>query len=178
MNLAATAPIWLFGLLALTLIAAAVQDMRQLRISNILVLAVATLAIVAMGVVGPSWALWQNGALMVALLAVGTAAFAAGLFGGGDVKMIAALGLWVSLTGAVRLLATIFIAGGILALIFIIVRQLLRKPGSGKVKGQLPYGVAIAAGALLAFQMQRWEAEPKVPPIPVVPLPQSAAAPQ
>ena len=176
MNVAASAPLWLFLLLAVTLVAAAIQDMAQLKISNVLVVAVMVLALAAIGIAGPSWALWQNALLFVILLGLGTVAFSSGLFGGGDVKLIAALGLWVSLTGAIRLLATIFIAGGLLALVFILGRQLLRRPGKNKLRGQLPYGVAIAAGALLAFQMQRWDATPKLPTLPTIALPQSSAA--
>ena len=178
MNLATTAPIWLFALLALALVGAAIQDMVQLKISNLLVVAVILLAVAAVVIAGPSWALWQNALLFVALLALGMVAFSAGLFGGGDVKLIAALGLWVGLAGGFRLLITIAIAGGVLALTFIVLRQLFRKAGEPKAKGQLPYGVAIAAGALLAFQMQRWDAEASHRAIPYIPLPSVAAAPR
>jgi prepilin peptidase CpaA len=75
--------------------------------------------------------------------------------GGGDVKLLACLGLWVNISEGVWLLASSLIAGGILATIYIAVRvgQGARLGKTYQSKG-IPYGIAIAAGASLIFAGQ------------------------
>ena len=161
MNLAAGAPQWLALIFAILLFAAAIEDAIRLRISNIIVLLVIAGAIVAAILGGPKLILWQNLAVFAALLAVGTPLFAAGKLGGGDVKLLAAAGLWFSLMGAARMLAAVAVAGGILALLILLARTakwsenarrrvVVLRPGGG-----IPYGVAIATGALIAMALQR-----------------------
>ena len=161
MNLAVEAPQWAALLLIALLLAAAAEDAVRLRISNITVLLVIVAAVIAAIVVGPTLALWQNLAVFAALLAVGTPMFAAGKLGGGDVKLLAALGLWFNLKGALWMLLDVVLAGGVLAILIIALRSLgwsekirrrvvLLRPGGG-----IPYGVAIAAGALIAMGLQR-----------------------
>jgi prepilin peptidase CpaA len=161
MNLVVLSPLWLAWLLAGLLIAAAVQDAVKLRISNFLVLGVIAGAIVAMILAGLDLALWQNFAVFAGLLVIGTPLFAAGKMGGGDVKLLAATGLWFDLRGALMMIASVFIAGGILALLIIVARlfgwsertreriHILQKAGG------IPYGVAISAGALVAAWVMR-----------------------
>lgn len=161
MNLAVEAPQWLALLLTVLLLAAAAEDAARLRISNITVLLVIVGAVTAAIVAGPTLALWQNLAVFAALLAVGTPMFAAGKLGGGDVKLLAAVGLWFSLKGALWMLLDVVLAGGVVALLIIALRSLgwsdtirsrviVLRPGSG-----IPYGIAIAAGALIAMALQR-----------------------
>lgn len=161
MNLAAGAPQWLALIFAILLFAAAIEDAIRLRISNIIVLLVIAGAIVAAILGGPKLILWQNLAVFAALLAVGTPLFAAGKLGGGDVKLLAAAGLWFSLMGAARMLVAVAVAGGVLALLILLGRTakwsenarrrvVVLRPGGG-----IPYGVAIAAGALIAMALQR-----------------------
>lgn len=143
MNLLRDAPLWAQLLLVALLIAAAVQDIVQRRISNWLCLGVMITAAVAAFTVGPTLALWQNTLIFTLLLAVGAPLFAASWLGGGDVKLFAALGLWTSFATILPLVTSILIAGGVLALISLTV---LRGKVSRRTKG-LPYGVAIAVGA-------------------------------
>ena len=161
MNLTAEAPQWLALILAFLLVAAAVEDAVRLRISNVTVVLVLISAIVAAIVAGPELRLWQNLVVFLALLAVGTPMFAAGKLGGGDVKLLASAGLWFDLGGAVWLLVAVALAGGVLALLVLVLRTIgwsdeirrrvvLLRPGGG-----IPYGVAIAAGALIAMAIQR-----------------------
>ena len=161
MNLAVEAPQWLALTLVVLLLAAAAEDAVRLRISNITVLLVIVAAVIAAVVVGSALTLWQNLAVFVALLAVGTPMFAAGKLGGGDVKLLAAVGLWFDLKGALWMLLDVVLAGGVLAILIIALRSLgwsekirrrvvLLRPGGG-----IPYGVAIAAGALIAMGLQR-----------------------
>ena len=161
MNLAVEAPQWLALLFTVLLLAAAAEDAVRLRISNMTVLLVIVVAVFAAVVVGPDLALWQNLTVFAALLAAGTPMFAAGKLGGGDVKLLAAVGLWFDLKGAVWMLLDVVLAGGVLAILIIALRSLgwsekirrrivLLRPGGG-----IPYGVAIATGALIAMGLQR-----------------------
>ena len=161
MNLTAEAPQWLALILAILLIAAAVEDAVRLRISNLTVGLVLVAAIVAAITAGFDLRLWQNLVVFVALVAVGTPMFAAGKLGGGDVKLLASAGLWFDFAGALWLLIAVALAGGVLALLVLVLRSfnwseeirrrvVLLRPGGG-----IPYGVAIAAGALIAMAFQR-----------------------
>ena len=161
MNLAAEAPQWLALLLVALLVVAAVEDAVRLRISNWTCLAILVAALVAIALVGPQVALWQNALVFIGLLAVGTPLFAAGKMGGGDIKLLAVTGLWYHLTGALLMLATVMIAGGILALGIIGVRTINwsdRARGRSKLLkrgGGIPYGVAISAGAIITLALAR-----------------------
>ena len=155
MNLIVGAPWWLVAILAAALLAAAVEDVLRLRISNITCLAVFGAALVAMGIHGLSTSLWQNWAIFIAILVLGTPAFAAGWFGGGDVKLLAAIGLWLDLQAVVGLIAAVFIVGGIVALLYIIGRRFTRSADGTKSRDRrVPYGLAIAAGAIFIFATQ------------------------
>ncbi|MGZ2411060.1 prepilin peptidase CpaA [Sphingomonas sp. F9_3S_D5_B_2] len=157
MNLIAVSPLWLTIILLAALLAAAVEDAMRLRISNVTCLAVLLSALTAMGVQGLPIALWQNAVVFIAILALGTPLFAAGKMGGGDIKLLACLGLWMNFSAAVWLLASTMIAGGLLACGFIAVRLLRSRGDAPKRKlgsGRIPYGLAIAAGACLVFAGQ------------------------
>lgn len=161
MNLAAESPLWLALAFAALLLAAAIQDAATLRISNLISGLILLAGVAAAILVGPQLELWQNVLVFAALLVAGLPLFAAGKFGGGDVKLFATTGLWFSLSGAVYLLASVLISGGVLALLILGLRmfgwgegalrrvQVLR-PASG-----IPYGIAIAAGALITMAVQR-----------------------
>jgi prepilin peptidase CpaA len=141
---------WLVGLLGVLLAAAAVEDALRLRISNITCLAVLLTGVAAMALRGFPAELWQNAVVFAVFLALGTAAFAARAMGGGDIKLLAAIGIWMSFWGAAWLLAAVFIAGGVLAVIFILTRVLR----SRATRTRIPYGLAIVAGAALVFVTQ------------------------
>lgn len=139
--------------LALTLVVAAVIDVRTYTISNRLNLAVALLAPLYWWASGLP--LWPDVAIQVAvaggvflLLAV---AFYAGMMGGGDVKLAAAIALWFSPNATLRFLVFMSLAGGVLTLVVLGLHRLRRRGG----KPEIPYGVAIAIGAL-AILAQRF----------------------
>lgn len=157
MSLIQLAPLWLIGVFAALLVAAAVQDSIQLKVSNFTVLGVIAAALAAAVIAGPELSLWKNVLVFALVLALGTPMFAYGKLGGGDVKLLAAVGLWVTLQQAVALIASVFICGGILALGIIAVKMSMRryKPLSKGAKGGLPYAVAIAAGTLLVTAYER-----------------------
>ena len=139
--------VWiLLGLLALLLLIAAYGDLKSRTIANELNLAVALLAI-------PFWwssglALWPDIALQigVALLVFSffAAAFALGAMGGGDVKLIGALALWLPWQALLIMLLIMSIAGGALTVAMLVRHRL----GKGEGQIEVPYGVAIAVGGL------------------------------
>lgn len=143
----------LLGLLALLLVIAAVIDVRTFIISNRLNLTVALLAPLYWWSVGLP--LWPDAAIQigvaVAVFGLFSLAFFAGMMGGGDVKLAAALALWFSPMATARFLVFMSIAGGVVTLVVLARHRMLKKAG----KAEVPYGVAIAAGAL-AILTQRF----------------------
>jgi len=136
----------LLGMLGVLLLVAAVIDVRTFTISNRLNVAVALLAPVYWWSIGmPLWpdaAIQAGIALAVFVLLAG--AFYAGMMGGGDVKLAAALALWFSPSETLRFLVVMSIAGGVLTLAVLGVHRFQKKPG----RPEIPYGVAIAFGGL------------------------------
>jgi prepilin peptidase CpaA len=152
--------------LSASLVAAAVEDVIRLRISNITVVVVLVSAIAAALLKGPEASAWENVVVFVALLVVGTAMFGAGLLGGGDVKLFAAVGLWADFERAVILVAAILLFGGIVAIAVLSSRLLFRRADGATLKArskQIPYGVAIALGALFTIALQQEIAAAKHP---------------
>lgn len=137
----------LLALLALLLVVAAIVDVRTFTISNRLNVAVAILAPLYWWSAGLP--LWPDIGLQVAvalgvflLLAL---AFQAGLMGGGDVKLAAALALWFSPASTLKFLVFMSLAGGVLTLVLVAAHRLRSKEG----RPEIPYGVAIAIGGLV-----------------------------
>lgn len=160
MNLFASAPIWLAWALAALLVAAAAEDAVRLRISNILCLGVFAGALVAIGAGGLETSLWQNALVFAALLGAGTLVFGKGWMGGGDVKLMAALGLWCNFSAALSLLTSVLLSGGVLALLILGARTFAPAGAAGRVVvlkpgGGIPYGVAIAAGGFIVLALNR-----------------------
>ena len=93
-------------------------------------------------------------------LMIGMGLFAAGWAGGGDAKLLAVCGLWLGWRPVGPFLFWTALAGGVFALFLISVRRLatpfLARAPAWMIRlfspgGEVPYGVAIAAGALMAF---------------------------
>jgi prepilin peptidase CpaA len=91
-----------------------------------------------------------------------------GFIGGGDMKLIPAVALVLPPSDAPVFVLSVAIAGGVLALIYLALSVVVRRPGPGPRRGlaarllkaeawrihrrgPLPYAVAIAAGALSSF---------------------------
>ena len=139
--------------LAAILIVAAVIDVRTFTISNRLNLAVALLAPVYWASVALSP--WPGIAVQIAaaatVFALLAAAFYAGMMGGGDVKLAAALALWFPPLFTVKFLVLMSLAGGVLTLLLLAWHRAHKREG----RPEIPYGVAIAFGAL-AILAQRF----------------------
>jgi prepilin peptidase CpaA len=137
----------LLALLALILVAAALIDVRTFTISNRLNLCVALLAPVYWWSI--ALPLWPDAAVQVAMavavFAALAVAFYAGMMGGGDVKLAGALALWFSPISTLHFLLFMSLAGGALTAALVIAHRIRGKEG----RPEIPYGVAIAIGALI-----------------------------
>lgn len=133
----------LVAVLAAMLIVVIIGDLRRRIIPNRLNAAIALLAL-------PYW--WLSGLSLTDIaMQIGVAAgvfalfalaFRLGMMGGGDVKLVTALALWLPYAALAKLLVVMSIAGGILT-VAMIVRRRFEKTGG---KPEVPYGVAIAIG--------------------------------
>ncbi len=147
----------LLGALAIALLVAAFTDFRHRTISNWLSGAIALTAPLFWWANGLS--LWPELALQLGV-AVATFAVLAGLFalkamGGGDVKLLAALALWIEPLDFVRLLIVMALAGGVLTIV-IGLYYLTRRE---REKIAVPYGVAIAFAGLWVLHASYWPTE-------------------
>ncbi|MEI9928707.1 MAG: prepilin peptidase [Sphingomonas sp.] len=131
--------------LALLLVSAGIEDARTREIANwknALVALLAPLWWAANGLpVWPDMAIQLGVALLV--LAFFTGAFALGQMGGGDVKLIAALALWLPFQPLVWMLVLMSLLGGALTLLLLVEKWARRRQATPEI----PYGVAIAIAA-------------------------------
>lgn len=146
----------------LVVIAAALRDLTSFTIPNwmsgLLIVAFFPAAL-AFGVSLPQ--IGVHAAIGALALILGVIMFALRWIGGGDAKLFAAVGLWLGWPAAASYLAYTAMAGGALALALIGFRSMwvrgfvangpawvgrLATPGES-----VPYGVAIAVGAMAAF---------------------------
>lgn len=136
--------------LGLMLVSAGIEDVRIREIANWKNAAIALAA--------PLW-WWSNGlapwpdmAMQLGFAAIVFAAmigvFAMGWMGGGDVKLIAALALWLPVSRFLDMIMIMSIAGGVVTLLLMVERKMRRTPDAIEV----PYGVAIAVATLLVMR--------------------------
>ena len=132
--------------LAIALLIAAVTDLKTRRISNKLNLAIALGAPVFWVASGMSF--WpdmvQQLGLALIIFGLFTVAFAMGAMGGGDVKLLGAIALWLHWFPLIEMLIIMSVAGGVLTLITMGHRKFKKITGPAKV----PYGVAISFASL------------------------------
>ncbi|TIX51325.1 A24 family peptidase [Alteraurantiacibacter aquimixticola] len=136
----------LLAALAIALLTAAFTDLKSRRIANWLNGAIALAAPVFWW--ASDMALWPDIAIQLGL-AVATffglsILFALKMMGGGDIKLLTALALWIAPEHFLKLLVMMALLGGVLTLVFggwhIMRRQ--------RDRIAIPYGVAIAAAGL------------------------------
>jgi prepilin peptidase CpaA len=144
------------------LLAAAWRDIVTRTIPNAVCLLLLTVGVIARMFAGPlSLALSGGAALLLFLLLM--VAFSRGFIGGGDVKLMVTFAVGVAPLDCYRFVIATAIAGGVLAIVYLILSRCLRAvyefkrtslPGRVcaieawriRRRGPLPYGVAIAAG--------------------------------
>lgn len=145
------------GLLAI----AAGSDVARMTIPNWVSLALTGLFPLAALASGFSLgAIGLHLAFGAGVLAVCYLLFQAKILGGGDAKLIAATAVWTGLAAFGVFALWTALAGGALALLLLIARWRLKPAETRpafvnrllKVRGGVPYGVAIMAGGLMALQ--------------------------
>ena len=152
---------WLVIAACVTVALAALQDLATLRIYNLWSLALILLfGAWAWTSVGLDSALLHNLTFALAIFALGALLFWLGWFGGGDVKLMAACALWFDWTAGSIYLIAVLLGGGVLSLMLIFGRRLAAAFISQEIswpalkpRGPIPYGVAIAAGAILSLSI-------------------------
>jgi prepilin peptidase CpaA len=138
--------------LAIALLVAAFTDIRRRQIDNWLNAAIACGAPLYWWASGLS--LWPGIAWQLGIAAI-TLIFLAGLFairamGGGDVKLLTALALWIEPLSFLRLLIFMALIGGVLTLLLGAWHVARRR----RDRLAVPYGVAISTAALWVLAVQ------------------------
>ncbi|MFM9936609.1 MAG: prepilin peptidase [Novosphingobium sp.] len=144
----------LVGGLAIALLVAAFTDVRRRQIDNWLNAAVAAGAPLFWWATGLS--LWPGVALQLTI-AVVTFLALAGLFalramGGGDVKLLTALALWMPAVLFLKLLVIMALAGGVLTIVLSMWHITRRRKDQLKI----PYGIAIASAGIWIIATTDW----------------------
>jgi prepilin peptidase CpaA len=156
MSLLALVQTGCLAIFAILLIGAGWQDLRTLRIANRVSLA--TVAVFSLwAAAGVALGRLSTGTLAASLvcslmvLAIAVSGFAAGVVGGGDVKLLSAASLFAGPGHLVDFLVVTSLVGGALGLAFLAGMPIGPVAGGGSVRARatgLPYGPAIAAGGL------------------------------
>lgn len=162
------------GLLTVFLIGIFVYDLTRYIIPNwmtAVVLALYPVMWLTTPVMPEGFNIWMSLAIFAAMFAVGAGLFALKWMGGGDVKLLAVLGLWAGAQAAVPFLIYTALLGGLLALSLVPLRGLVGRympvekakwiPRVLRDKEPLPYGLAITAAFLVLLWMG------KIPGLPV-----------
>lgn len=156
-------PYWPAGL-TLLLVIGAIMDIKDRRLPNWLALVLLVYGLVFAFIDAGLANFGSHAAHAVISLLVGMGLFAIGAFGGGDAKFYAGTAAFFPLGMGIKLFVSVAIIGGILVIIWMIGRRLpgIAKPKEERTKGQFPYGVAIASGAIALV----WSTYLTQPPLP------------
>lgn len=148
-------PSWAFpALFAALACAAAYHDVRFRTIPNLLNAAIGILGLAAAWLLtGGDGALMSLAHLAIAL-AIGMVAYALKMWGAGDAKFYAASAAWFSLGDFPRLIFAISISGLVVLVVWFGTQKLWQPEVAAGAKRELPYGVAIAAGAILTMALR------------------------
>ncbi len=140
----------LLGALGLLLVSAGIEDARRREIANWKNAAIALLAPAFWWSSGLS--LWPDMAIQIGVaglvFALFCVAFHFGQMGGGDVKLIGALALWLPPMPLLDMLLIMSIVGGIVTVIMIVEKKFKKN----EALVEIPYGVAIAVAGLLSLR--------------------------
>jgi prepilin peptidase CpaA len=156
-----TVTLILLGVMPALVIVAGLKDLTSMTIPNWISGALTLAFFPAALVVGlaPMAVAAHIGVAALALV-VGAGMFALRWIGGGDAKLMAAACLWLGLSGSGMFLLWTGVMGGVFCLLLLFARfhsrpYLYGAPGwvvqLMEPRGDIPYGVAIAAGALMAY---------------------------
>lgn len=159
----------------LLLVLAAVQDLHNRTIPNALVITIASTGLL-LGALSRPTSLWINIVVVLLVIAVLGGLSHLDTLGGGDIKLMAATTMLVSPSRIAGLLIAIALAGGILSLVYLAVRFVLKRlPPESRSHRQrrairrwwhherariadghtIPYAVAISAGSI-SYIIAEW----------------------
>ena len=138
-------------LLAGSLLVAAIADLARREIPDTCSIAIVGAALL-LALAEPQH--WRDALIAasagIVLFGAGAVLFAKGIWGGGDAKLVGALGAWIGWSGVPGFLLATAIFGGAVSLLVLLLRPAQRfVPWLAADRG-VPYGVAIAAAGLLA----------------------------
>ncbi|PHR52623.1 MAG: hypothetical protein COA47_17630 [Robiginitomaculum sp.] len=148
-------------LFPLLMFVAAWRDMVSMTIPNWISLTLLGLFLLAAPLIGLSWGEFGlHMAVGFGALALTIAMFALGWIGGGDAKLFAAAALWMGWPDILSYAVISALAGGVLTVLLILARKTALPPVLYtqewsarllKKDGDVPYGMALCAGALYLF---------------------------
>lgn len=138
------------AIVAVLLVSAGIEDARVREIANWKNAAIALMAPVWWVAIGI--APWPGMAIQIGLalgvLILFCVAFHFGQMGGGDVKLITAMSLWLPFGAFLEMLLVMSLAGGAITIVMLIEHRLRKTSGTPEI----PYGVAIAIAGLLGLR--------------------------
>lgn len=156
----------LVAVFPLAMIYAAATDLLTMTLSNKIVLGLIAGFLVLAPVSGMTWETFAlHGAAGGVVLLAGFTLFAFGWIGGGDAKLAAAIGLWLGWGHLAMFVGLSAVFGGLLTLAILSFRRrvlpqaVIRQPWVQRLHREdagVPYGVALAAGALAVYPATIW----------------------
>jgi prepilin peptidase CpaA len=135
---------------------AAWLDLTRRRIPNWLCGLTVIAGLAVAGAAGGFAELGSHALHVAAALLGGMVLFALGGIGGGDAKFYAGVAAWFGLGQGALLLVSVALSGLVLLIVWFIYRRARRiplRPSKKDPMDSLPYGIAIAAGAIAAAVM-------------------------
>lgn len=156
----------LFIVFPSVMVYSAIADMVTMTSSNRIVVFLVAGFLALAPLTGMDWTSFAlHGAAGGMVLAGGFALFALGWIGGGDAKLAAAIALWVGLDHTLSFIGMSAVFGGLMAVAILAFRgailpeTVMRHPWVQRLHGDragIPYGVALAAGALVVYPATVW----------------------
>jgi prepilin peptidase CpaA len=145
---------------------AGAMDLFTMTIPNRISLVMGAVFLVLAPIAGLGvWEIATHLAAALLVLAIGVLLFIPGWIGGGDAKLAAAIALWMGFESLFAYFFYAAFAGGVLALAFSTFREVplprlvLAEAWAVRLhsrEGGIPYGVALAAGALVVYPHTAW----------------------
>jgi len=150
----------IFAIFAITMIAAAYSDATTMKIPNVISLILIAAFFLMQPFIFQGWDVLGTHLIVGGVFfLVGFAMFAFGWLGGGDAKLMAATALWWQWSDVAMYISYTTLVGAALAIILLFGRKILpvnvlmsQIPlAMFKEEKNMPYGLALAAGALLTL---------------------------
>ena len=148
-------------------VCAAASDLRSLEIPNWLSVALVLIFLPAALAADISFtAIAIEYGVSIGIFAMGAMLFGFGLIGGGDVKFMAAMALWLHWSVLGTLFVYVALLGGVLAGIILLITKIqallfVKKlipwmNGDDAEPQSIPYGVAISGAGLIVLSQAQW----------------------